>query len=247
MLRTFNLGVGLVVVCREKNADAVIETLRNAGEEAYVIGGIVVGSGQVKCSGQIQFSADQGPATDADQPRRRASTLGGGKRLVMIIDLVEASQSDAYQMESLLDKYLRELSTYREVRVGATEAATYRYLDAYWSEKGRHAFLIKGNDSVAGFALVRDPRSAGSGIHEIAEFYVKPEYRHQGAGRRAALAIWQRFPGLWELQVHAQNSAAAKFWVLCAETAATEAPQVSEVQASDGRRIQLNFNIQPTA
>jgi predicted acetyltransferase len=164
-----------------------------------------------------------------------------------MVDLVNASRSDTAELESLLDEYLRELSSYREIPVGATDAASYPYLDTYWSEKSRHAFLVKCGECVVGFALVRDPKSTDSGVYEFAEFYIKPEYRRHRAGRNAVLAIWQRFPGQWELQFHAKNLAAAQFWMLCAGETATEVPKVSKVQSPDGHRIQLNFNIESVA
>lgn len=164
-----------------------------------------------------------------------------------MVDLVEASRSDTSELELLLDEYLKELSSYREVPVGATDAASYPYLEAYWPEKGRHAFLLKRSGYVVGFALGRDPSSTDSDVYEFAEFYIKPEYRRHGAGHSAVLAIWQQFPGRWELQFHAQNRSAANFWMLCAEATATGSPQVSKVQSRDGRRIQLNFNIQSAA
>jgi phosphoribosylformylglycinamidine cyclo-ligase len=57
MLRTFNLGVGLTLVCRERNADAVLEHLNGAGERAYAIGEIVAGSGAVQCRGEVRYSS----------------------------------------------------------------------------------------------------------------------------------------------------------------------------------------------
>ena len=57
MLRTFNLGVGLVVVCRELDTENVINSLNRAGERAYRIGEIVTGSGQVKCANHINLKA----------------------------------------------------------------------------------------------------------------------------------------------------------------------------------------------
>jgi predicted acetyltransferase len=126
------------------------------------------------------------------------------------IELAAASLSDARLIESLLDDYLRELSEHRDVPVGATDSARYPYLDAYWSEPGRHAFLIKRSGDIVGFALVRDPASTGSAIHQLAEFYIKPESRRSGIGHHAVLAIWEKFPGEWELQVHAQNSSAVR-------------------------------------
>jgi phosphoribosylformylglycinamidine cyclo-ligase len=53
MLRTFNLGVGLAVVCRPDRAPEVLPHLSSAGEVAYVIGGIVPGTGAVQCHGTV--------------------------------------------------------------------------------------------------------------------------------------------------------------------------------------------------
>ena len=55
MLRTFNLGVGLVAVCRESYAEEVIRSLNESGENAYRIGEIVQGSGQVRCVNQVKL------------------------------------------------------------------------------------------------------------------------------------------------------------------------------------------------
>lgn len=45
MLRTFNCGIGMVAVVANTEADAVLSTLREAGEAAFVIGEIVPPSG----------------------------------------------------------------------------------------------------------------------------------------------------------------------------------------------------------
>ncbi len=165
----------------------------------------------------------------------------------MPLELAAVSGSDARLIESLLDDYLCELSSHRDVPVGATDSASYPHLDAYWSEPGRYAFIIQCRGRAVGFALIRGPASTGSAVHQVAEFYIKPESRRLGIGRRAALAIWERFPGQWELQVHARNSAAMQFRATCAEAEASEAAQVREVQASDGRRIQFNFRVEHAA
>jgi phosphoribosylformylglycinamidine cyclo-ligase len=57
MLRAFNLGVGLTVVCRQRNAEAVLEHLLAARENAYVIGEIVSGSGSVQCRGEVPYAS----------------------------------------------------------------------------------------------------------------------------------------------------------------------------------------------
>lgn len=57
MLRTFNLGVGLTIVCPVKHVDEVLGHLRSVGEIAYRIGEIVPGNGKVVCQGAVAFGA----------------------------------------------------------------------------------------------------------------------------------------------------------------------------------------------
>jgi phosphoribosylformylglycinamidine cyclo-ligase len=57
MLRTFNLGVGMALVCPGKYEQRVINHLREEGQEAYVIGEIVSGIGIVECHGSVAYSA----------------------------------------------------------------------------------------------------------------------------------------------------------------------------------------------
>ena len=40
MLRVFNCGIGMVVVCAPENADALIQLLESAGETVFIIGSV---------------------------------------------------------------------------------------------------------------------------------------------------------------------------------------------------------------
>ncbi len=165
----------------------------------------------------------------------------------MQIELAIAGSSDTDLINSLLNEYLLELSSYQDVPSEATSSASYPYLDAYWSEEpGRHAFIIQRGGHSVGFALIRDPTSTKSVVYQIAEFYIKPESRRLGIGRRAVRAIWRRFPGKWELQVHTRNSTAVQFWESCLKAVTSEPPKVREVQGRDGRRIQFHFSVEDT-
>jgi phosphoribosylformylglycinamidine cyclo-ligase len=55
MLRTFNLGVGLVAVTRKADAELVIAHLGERGLPSYLIGDIVPGSGRVETVGQLSW------------------------------------------------------------------------------------------------------------------------------------------------------------------------------------------------
>jgi phosphoribosylformylglycinamidine cyclo-ligase len=56
MLRTFNMGVGLTAVVRKEFAAEAIAHITSMGIEAYEIGEIVEGSGEVECTGEFQWS-----------------------------------------------------------------------------------------------------------------------------------------------------------------------------------------------
>ena len=164
----------------------------------------------------------------------------------MQTELVVAGSSDADPINSLLDEYLLELGSYRDVPSGATTSASYPYLNAYWSEPGRHVFIIQHGGHSVGFALIRDPTSTKSAVYQLAEFYIKPESRRLGIGRSAVCAIWKQFPGQWELQVYTRNSAAVQFWESCIEAIASELLQRREIQIRDGWRIQFHFSVKET-
>ena len=51
MFNTFNMGVGMTVTVARDCADAAIALLREAGEDAYILGGIVPGDGEVLLEG----------------------------------------------------------------------------------------------------------------------------------------------------------------------------------------------------
>ena len=56
MLRTFNMGVGIAAVVREDFADEMIAYMKTSGIEAYEIGSITKGSGEVSFMGQLAWS-----------------------------------------------------------------------------------------------------------------------------------------------------------------------------------------------
>lgn len=91
--------------------------------------------------------------------------------------------------------------------------ASYPWLDTYWREPGRAPLLLRRAGFLIGFALIN--RHAHSGLlldWSMAEFFILEKHRRAGAGNDAARAIFQCYPGQWEVAVARGNLAALAFW-----------------------------------
>ena len=158
----------------------------------------------------------------------------------MNVEVREAGEAERSRIEELLDDYLAELNHHREICVGATSVAEYRYLKDYWSDNNRFPFTLWANSGLVGFALVRRIEEEQPATFQIAEFFIKPRYRRCGIGRAAVIDIWERFPGRWELQVMNLNDSAVRFWERCISQQAKNWT-VEEIVAPDGRRQFFHF------
>lgn len=117
-------------------------------------------------------------------------------------------------LQNLLEKYNYEFSQYDQCDVSPLGLYGYDWLDGYWTEAGRHAFFLRADGVLAGFAMVCDHFEAriNDGEYNMAEFCVLYKYRRRGAGRFMAQTLFARFPGRWELKLHPHNLGSAAFW-----------------------------------
>jgi len=160
----------------------------------------------------------------------------------MNVEVRQAGEAERSRIEGMLNDYLAELSQHREICVGATSAAEYRYLNDYWSDKNRFPFTLWANGELVGFAFVRRVEEEEAATFQVAEFFVKPKYRRCGIGRAAVVNIWQMFPGRWDVQVMNRNDSAVRFWKQCISQQA-KSWTVEEIVATDGRRQFFHFEI----
>lgn len=74
----------------------------------------------------------------------------------MAVEFRRVLDPDEGVLYALIDAYLGEIAQHREISVGPTRAADYEYLPLYWTEIGRHPFLLVESDPIAGLVLVRE-------------------------------------------------------------------------------------------
>lgn len=87
-------------------------------------------------------------------------------------------------------------------------------LDDVHGGSGRHAFLIRADGQLAGFARVQSGALAGASHdgHIVSVLFILRKYRRRGVGRAAALQLFGSFPGRWEIRTPAYNIPCQAFW-----------------------------------
>ena len=160
----------------------------------------------------------------------------------MDIELQAITERQGASLRRWVDAYFAEVAAFREFAVGPVDAEGYRYLPLYWSEPGWHPFFLRAGDTVVGFALVREVLKPDP-FSELAEFFIQPGSRRIGIGREAARAVWEAFPGQWQLQVALGNGAAMAFWRKCIDSFASGHVSLEHFVGEDGRRIRYRFTV----
>lgn len=137
----------------------------------------------------------------------------------MDIQILKADISDKEILRNLLEKYDYEFSQYDNRDVNKLGLYGYTYLDHYWTEDGRHAFLIKADGNLAGFAMVNTYKEIFKDAdYSMAEFFIMYKYRRLGVGKYVASKLFETFKGKWELKRHPKNKASVYFWDKVIET-----------------------------
>lgn len=131
---------------------------------------------------------------------------------------VEVVLAGPYQraiLANLLELYLHDFSEFHDVALGADGKFGYKSLPLYWSESGRHPFLLKVDGGWAGFAFVKTvPGVLGDErVWDMAEFFIVRGLRRRGIGTEIAHQVWRQFPGLWQVRVMESNAPVLGFWI----------------------------------
>ena len=131
----------------------------------------------------------------------------------MNIEIRKAGIQEKPVLRNLTELYRYDSSEFDGEDVGEHGLFVYRYFDHYWTEPGRHAFIVRVSGRLAGFAMVR---AIGAGesepIHQIAEFFIMRKYRRQRIGTTVARRILDMFPGRWRVAEEEANTPAQAFW-----------------------------------
>jgi predicted acetyltransferase len=119
--------------------------------------------------------------------------------------------ADRATLENLLQLYVYDLSELLSLDV--EDDGRFRAPSIDFSDPRCHPFLMH-DGKLAGFAVVkrRSRLSGDEDVTDMAEFFILRRFRKKGLGERAAIALFDRFPGRWEVRQKFANQPATAFW-----------------------------------
>ncbi len=128
------------------------------------------------------------------------------------LEILPASLEDKPLIQRMMEFYLYDFSAFDHSDLDEHGHFGYPHLDLYWTESGRHPFLVRVDSRLAGFVLVNQHTLLPNSEWSIAEFFIMRKYRHHGIGKQAAHFIFDQFRGRWEVAQIAANPEARQFW-----------------------------------
>lgn len=126
----------------------------------------------------------------------------------MQINIEKITMDKKPVLRNLLELYAYDFSEFDQSDVSEFGFYGYQYVDHYWTEEGRQPFLIRVDQKIAGFVLIRQVNE----IYQISEFFIMKKYRRTGIGKTVAFMIFDRFKGEWKIGQLESNLPAQIFW-----------------------------------
>jgi predicted acetyltransferase len=135
----------------------------------------------------------------------------------MSLHITRATPAEYPILRNLYPLYLHDLSEFGGVySLDARGVWQPDYLPAWLSESEQvHPLLFRLEERPVGFAFVGQapfPYMTPGRDYHLSEFFIIRSERRHGLGRRAAMAVFDRFQGVWELSELRANEAAIAFW-----------------------------------
>lgn len=130
---------------------------------------------------------------------------------------LKGSPQEIEWVKNIYPMYLHDLSEFGEELYKLNQHGQWEpdYLPSWLSDPNAHPLILRWKGQPVGFAFVAQAPfgSISSNIdYRMSEFFILRRYRRKYIGKQAAFAIFDRFPGRWEVTELPGNSPALFFW-----------------------------------
>lgn len=128
--------------------------------------------------------------------------------------LLPATEAHKAIIENLMQYYIYDFSEFMELDVDEQgRFSQYPGLSDYWIEtESKFPYLIKEEDRLVGFVLVKINQADARKYFSIAEFFILKKYRLRGIGKKIAFQLFDLHKGSWEVFQRVSNKPARIFW-----------------------------------
>jgi predicted acetyltransferase len=130
--------------------------------------------------------------------------------------LIKATIRDQPHIEHLWPFYVYDLTRYCGHKPGWQNPTDLSFTSScvkdYFADQNSQLFLVKVDDELAGFLMVKKPDFLPEVDWFLSEFYITSNFQRNGIGHAAAIEIFTRLKGKWALGVLPENVAAYAFW-----------------------------------
>ncbi|MBZ0288280.1 MAG: GNAT family N-acetyltransferase [Anaerolineae bacterium] len=132
------------------------------------------------------------------------------------VEILRATYNDETTFRNLYQFYMYEFAAFMGWSPNYGGRFDETDLDGCWTESYRHSFLITVEGKLGGLAIIDQPYRSyfdpNQDVAQMAEFFIMRSVQGNGVGEQVAVALFDQFPGAWEVFELNKNVNAQAFW-----------------------------------
>lgn len=134
------------------------------------------------------------------------------------IKLIRIESKDKSILQNLFQLYMHDITASLAMDVNQHGLFEYDYIDYYFIEKNRYAYLIYIDDKIGGFVLVDDDfmvldKYKDVPCYNLSEMFILNAYKKKGYGEIVVNRIFEMYKGNWEIRPVPRSEGAKRFWI----------------------------------
>lgn len=134
------------------------------------------------------------------------------------IKLIKIEAKDKSILQNLFQLYMHDITASLPMDVNEHGLYEYNYIDYYFIEENRYAYLIYIENKIAGFALIDDEfmvlnEQTDKPCYDFSEMFILNAYKRKGYGETIVKQIFEMHKGNWEIRPVPRSEGAKRFWL----------------------------------
>ena len=136
------------------------------------------------------------------------------------VKLVKVESKDKSILQNLFQLYMHDITASLPMDVNEHGLFEYNYIDSYFTEENRYAYLIYIDNKIGGFVLIDDEfmvldkqKENDTACYDFSEMFILNAYKKKGIGEVVVKQIFDMYKGNWEIRPVPRSEGAKRFWL----------------------------------